>query len=113
MLHGMDTDMIGDFHNGNEQQDLRLENFIVPPNSLLPRKTSRSKDGKGEMAQSTLTDRVIHDSQFHLTFDKFKNINTMPREGTTAATAAEETAGADADNSPGSNGKSETQLVPF
>jgi hypothetical protein len=78
MLHGMDTDMIGDFHNDDEQQDWRLENFIVPPNSLLPRKKSRSKDGKGEVAQSTLTDRVINDSQFHFTFDKFVCEEILP-----------------------------------
>lgn len=67
MLLSLDPETIGQF----QDDSLILEKFTVPPNSLLPRKKSKSKTGNGELAQNTLTDSVLKDEQFHSVFDRF------------------------------------------
>ena len=70
MLHELDAETIGDFLKDGDEH-LRLENFIVPKDSLLPRKVARDKNGKGEIAQKSLSDYVLRDVRFHEAFDAF------------------------------------------
>ena len=86
MLLELDPELIGEFQvqrvsgedDMEEDEDRRLEHLSVPPDSLLPLKKSKAKNGKGELAQRTLSDSVVHDSQFHDTFDKFVCEEILP-----------------------------------
>ena len=77
MLRALDPEMIGTFRN--EGMDIcRLENLVVPTNALLPRKKTKAKDGRGEIAQRTLTDHVTNDKEFHEAFDRFVCETILP-----------------------------------
>ena len=70
MLNELDPETIGEFKREGVKP-LRLEYFVVPKDSLLPKKRTRDKNGKGEIAQISLSDHVLHDVQFHQVFDAF------------------------------------------
>jgi len=67
--------LIGEFRNERHgdiaSTNCDLESFIVPSQSLLLAKKSKSTDRKGEIAQRTLSDHIANDEKFLNTFDRF------------------------------------------
>jgi hypothetical protein len=72
ILRELSGTVIGEFRKeGSMDNDITLEAFTVPQQSLLPAKKSRSAERNGELAQKILSDYIENDVEFMSTFDRF------------------------------------------